>query len=404
MAVSGTTGGIARWSHAFVASSAVYLVAWRLAVLLGAPEQTTVLLAVLGFVCHVAFGMGYLLIPSYFGRVLETPRTPPIHLALAVPGAALLSLAPLPDVPSAAAPIGALVWALGVAVFLGSLAWTIRDDPFGSETGTAAVRDAHRWTDGYANRFVPVALAYLGVGTYASLARSIPLLGLTDVALPRIAHLLAAGFAALLVLSLGTRLAPRFLGVPAPRPLVAIVLPAGAVGPALIAMGLGGAGPVFEAGALAEATAICGFAATYAFLFSRSDRRRVGLWGVLFGVVAGVFGVVVGLSFAFSSITPAGVRAHRALVLSGFLGLSVVGFVFQFFPPSAGRVRWAGDRTAFAAIGLLALGLSCSVGGFLAGIPAAARIGSLCSLVGAVVYAALLVAVLSGVGPRRAGE
>lgn len=111
---------------------------------------------------------------------------------------------------------------------MGALLWTIRGNLTGHDTGTGNDRAAFRRTDRYANAAIPAALAYLAVGSYEVLARVSALPGLTDGYFPRITHLLAAG-AALLVFALGVRLAPRFLDVPAPAPLVAVVLPAGAV-------------------------------------------------------------------------------------------------------------------------------------------------------------------------------
>lgn len=72
--------GPSRWSRRFVVLGTGYLVLWRFGSLLGVPRRTAVVLALFGFVFHVVFGMGYLLIPSYFERVLAAEWPPPVHL------------------------------------------------------------------------------------------------------------------------------------------------------------------------------------------------------------------------------------------------------------------------------------------------------------------------------------
>ncbi len=80
--------------------------------------------------------------------------------------------------------------------------------------------------------------------------------------------------------------------------------------------------------------------------------------------------------------------------LLGFLGLTIVGVTYQFYPPAAGRFPGADDRTAVAAAGLLAVGLAVEVAGLLGGPGALVVAGRALALVGAVAYAALLVGLL----------
>jgi hypothetical protein len=348
----------------------------------------------------MVFGMGYLLIPSYFERVLVAEWSPAIHLGLTGLGTGLLALASFRAVPPVIELVGASAWCLGVVLFLGTLLWTIRGNLTGRDTGTSSDRAAFRGADRYANTFIPVALAYLAIGSYEILARVSGFPGVTDGYFPRISHLIAAGFAALLVFALGVRLAPRFLGVAAPKSLVGIVLPAGALGPALIAFGLGN-GVGFVIGALAEATAVLGFAALYVILFVQSDRRRIGLFGVLAGVVSGVVGVSLGLSFAFGSVTAALIYAHLQLNLLGFLGLVIVGFALQFFPPSSGRFRGASDRTALFVILVLTSGLFVTVVGSILTFPQVVTLGNAVTLVGTLGYGYLIVRLMVDIGKRQ---
>lgn len=393
------SAGSSRWSRRFVVFSAISLVLWRLGALAGVPRRTEVVLALLGFVLHMVFGMGYLLIPSYFERVLDAKWPPAVQLGLTGVGTGLLVLASLPVGPPLIERLGATAWFLGVIVFLGTILWTIRDNLAGRETGTGAGKEDLEWVDRYANPFMVIALGYVLVGSYELLAHISPLPGITDGYVPRASHLLAAGGAALLVFTLGVRIAPRFLGVPAQKELVVVVLPAGALGPALLADGLGN-GPVFIGGAIAEATAMVGFAGAYGLMFARSDRRTVGLVGVLTGVACGIAGVSLGLSFAFGAVTTDLVTAHLQLNLLGFLGLCIIGFAMQFFPPTVGQFRGATETTVWLVIAALFGGLVSIVVGTLGEVTVLVTAGNVLALTGAVVYGYLISRLMITVGSR----
>lgn len=363
--------------------SAWFLVAASIARLAGANRRTFVTLALFGFVFHVVFGKAYLLVPSYFERVLATERTPAVHFALSVSGTLALAVGSRGEL-GVLSVLGGAAWAAGVALFLGSLAWTLRDNPTGRATGTGSARASERFDsfDRYANAFVPVSLAYLALGSYAVLARVTGLPTFLDSYPPRATHLLAAGSAALLLFALGSRLVPRFLGGDAP-PSFTVVLPAGALGPVLIGTSLG-SGWLFRLGAALEAIALFGFAAGFVQLFRDSKqvriegeppRRRVGEYAILAGVTSGALAAVVGVWFAFVGYSPALLAVHRRLALSGFLGLCIVGFAYQFYPPRMGGFRGASDRGAIVTIALLAGGLAVECAGLLVGHPAVETVG-----------------------------
>lgn len=290
------------------------------------------------------------------------------------------------------ATIGVILWSLGVSVFLGTLLWTIRGHFTGRETATGEANADRRSVDRLANGFVPVAFLYLLVGTYETLALYTGLPLLLDGYLPRMTHLLAAGTAGLLIFALGFRLLPRFMVATPPRPLVALVLPAGALGPAVLAAYLGTA-RWMQVGALVEALAVIGFAAGTGVLFVRSDRRRVGFFGILAGATNGVIAVAVGLSFAFGRVSPALVYAHLRLNLLGFLGLTIIGIAYQFYPPAVGTLPGASDRAALTSILCVGSGLLIQVIGFIGQLPPVITLGELVALAGVLLYAYLLVAV-----------
>ncbi|MFC7079622.1 hypothetical protein [Halorussus caseinilyticus] len=389
-----SAGGVTRWSRRFVAASALFLVAWQVAALAGANGHVRVTLAVHGFVLHAVFGKAYSLVPSYFDRSLALERAPAVHFPFTAVGAVGLAAAPFAGVPDALGPVGAVLWAAGVAVFVAALAWTLRDDPTGRETGTSDANADRRPVDRFANAFVPVVLAYLLAGSYATLSLHLRVPGFESLGFARTAHLLAAGTAALLVFAVGFRLFPRFLVASPPRSLVAVVLPAGAVGPAVLSWGLY-RGAWFRAGAVLEATAVVGFAAAYAALFVRSERRRVGFYAVLAGVASGVLGVLVGLHFAFSGTGFELVETHFRLNVLGFLGLTIVGATYQFYPPTVGTFPGASDRTALASVALAGVGLLAELAGSLVASQTAILAGRASALVGACLFAGLVLGVFA---------
>jgi hypothetical protein len=381
-----------RWSRVTVAVGVCALVVWQLAAVVGVPQRTAVALGLYGFVLHVVFGKAYALVPSYFDRDLAVRRAPLLSLPFTAVGAVGLAVAPFGWAPSLAGPTGAAAWAIGVTVVVATLAWTVRDNPTGSETGTGEHNADRQPLDRLANAFVPVVGLYLLVGTWATGAAALGLPGPLDGYPPRATHLLAAGGAALLVFAVGFRLLPRFLVASVPRPLPWVVLPGGAIGPALLAVGLP-AGPVFRAGALMEATAVIGFALAYAALLRATDRGRVGFYGPALGSLAGVAGVALGLWFAFAARSPSLVATHLRLNLLGLLGLTIAGVTFQFYPPTVGRFPGASDRTALVALGLLAGGLAVELAGTITATDAGVATGRGLAVVGAVCYAYLVLGV-----------
>lgn len=389
MAPPGLTARVHRSLHVALA----FLLAWQVAALAGAPRGVTVALGLLGFVFHVVFAKAYTLVPAYFARELALPRAPTVQLPLTALGAAGVAGGAAGWLPSTVTAAGGLAWLVGVLVFVGALGWTIRDNPTGAETGTSESNEARRGVDRFANAFVPIVVAYLLVGSYELAATSTALPTVLDGYPPRASHLLAAGSATLLVFAVGFRLLPRFLVAHPPRPLVAVVLPAGALGPVLLAVHLP-AGPLFVLGALLEAAAVCGFAIAYGWLFWTSDRRRVGFYPVLGGVLAGVAAALAGLHMAMAGPAPGLVQAHARLNLLGFLGLTVVGVSYQFYPPAAGRFPGSSDRTALAVAALVAAGLAIEVAGLLGGVGVVVAAGRALALVGAVGYAILLTGLL----------
>ncbi len=374
---------VSRW---FVTASALFFVGLHAAMAVAAPRRVVVTLGLYGFVLHVLFGKAYALVPSYFNRDLAWDRGPAVQFPLSVLGTAGLALAPLG--PPWLQPVGTTLWAGGVAVFLGTLGWTIRDNVTGAATGTGGPNAHREPVDRTANVAVPIALGYLALAAGGALATTA---GFESMLPQQLSHLLAAGTAALFVFGVGFRLFPRFLVAEAPRPVVTVVIVAGAVGPALLGFGLFDR-RLLLIGGIMEAIAVVGFALSYIGLFLRSERRRVGFYVVLVAVVAGVVGIGLGLTIAATGRSPALVSAHYRAMLAGFLGLTVVGAAFQFYPPAVGVWPYTNDRTALVTIGLLGGGLGVQLLGLIGRFGWIISVGTAAGALGALLYTYLLLA------------
>jgi hypothetical protein len=379
---------VSRGARRFLLAGLVFLVAWQTAALAGAPRGVGVVLGLHGFVLHTLAGKANSLVPSYFDRDLAFPRSPSLTLPATALGVAGMAAAEWVRLPELVTLVAATFWSLGFLAVLATLFWTVRGNLTGAETGTGGHNADRRAVDRVANAFVVVALAYLVAGADVTLAVE---LGLPTpvVYSPATSHLLAVGGATLLLFAVGFRVLPRFLVAHPPRPLVGVVLPAAAIGPVLIATGLP-AGSRLRWGGVVEAVAVVGFALALAVTMFRSDRWRVGFAGVTSGVALGVVGVGLGLVFAFAAATSGLVRAHLRVNLLGFLGLSIVGVTYQFYPPSVSTRRWVFDRTGLVAIGLVAVGLLLEVVGAVTGPQTGVMVGRVATLAGAWLHAAVI--------------
>jgi hypothetical protein len=390
--MSDASATVTRGARAMQAAAVCWLVVWQVAAVAGLGRRVGVALGLFGFVFTFAFGKAYSLVPSYFDRKLVLPLAPLFHAPLAVVGVAGLSLGRTEYAPQVVADAGAVCWGAGAFVFLAAMARTVRDNPLGRETGTGDHNARRRRVD-------RAAFAYVLAGTYETVAMAVDglplLLGRGTAAT---SHLLAAGGAALLLFAVGARLLPRFLVAHPPYPLVVGVLAAGTLGPVVLARSLY-VDPWFAVGAVLEAAAVVGFAATYGLLWYRSDRDRVAFVGVGLAMLAGVAGVSFGLHFATAGVDAALVPAHYRLTLLGFLGLSIVGVAYQFYPPTVGTFPGAGERTAWVSYLGFAGGLAVEVAGVVAdasGIAVGSEValaGRALALGGALAFAWLLLGV-----------
>jgi len=394
------TATISRGARALVLAGAGFFVAAAWAALQTEPRATVVALALYGFVFHTLFGKAYSLLPSYFDRDLAFAYAPRVQVPLSVLGAAGLALPPdspvAEAIPLDTASAGAALWAAGAGVFLLTIAATVRDNPTGADTGTSPSKPERARMDRAANFVMPVALAYLAVGSYELAARELDAPTLLDVGHAG-THVLAVGTASLLVFAVGARLLPRLLRADAPDALAGAVLAGGTVGPLLLVGHLeGGVAGAPETGLLHGAIvlltiAVVGHAGFVGLLLARAPAPRHAAYGVLAGSIGGVATVGAGAAIALE-YEPMLVLVHPRLGLLGFLGLTIVGVAFHFYPPSiAGEY---GDYAADGVIVLVAAGLALELGAILAadGLPEETVLDVARGLVllGAMGYAGLL--------------
>jgi hypothetical protein len=387
-------GGVSRWTRYFAVASAVSMVFLQVALLLEAPRRAVTIIGLFGAVLPMVFGMAYLLLPSYVGRTLSWRRLAGVHFAAAYVGAGILATDALVGLSSTVVVVGAGVWSLGVAVFVGTLARTVVP---------AVVADPHvvlrsegrpQRSSRLATLAIPVALGYLVVGTVALLSTFTDLPDLVGATAPAVVHYYGAGFVALLIFALGLRLLTGFFHVAPPRVLAWPVLLAGSVAPALLAATVWG-GPWFRIGAGLEVVAVLGYLAIVGVVAVRTDRRRVGLYGVVLGGIGGAVAVGAAALFAVDVGYPVLVAVHVPLVLDGFLLTTIVGYAYLFFPVTNGQFRGANERTALAT--MLALASGVGIGAFGTGFaaPEVRTSGFVLTLFGTLGYAYLLVRRLS---------
>lgn len=366
------SGAVGRWTRAFTVASGLSYVLLGILVAVDAGRVALAVVGLFGFVLPMVFGMAYVLLPPYVGRTFRPAWIPGLHFAATAVGGLGLGWWAVLDGPWVVGRAGVVAWSFGVALFVGGLARVVipavRDDP----AGVLRLGDRPQRSTRLATVLLPVGLAALLSGTgWLLVAATSPVA--VRLALPGVVHATGAGFAALLVFALGARLLRGFFHVDPPRWLAWLVLLPGAVGPLLLAATPAGSGP-FVVGGILEAAAMVAYLALVALVAVRTDTRRVGIVGVLLGAVAGVVAAVVALVSVLGPATWL-LDLHAVLVLAGFFGLTIVGYAFQFFPVTTGRVPGATRRGALAVFGLLAGGLAGHTAGVLAARPLVAAAG-----------------------------
>lgn len=103
----------------------------------------------------------------------------------------------------------------------------------------------------------------------------------------------------------------------------------------------------------------------------------MGFYAVLAGAASGVVAIGLRLWFAFNRQSSSLALAHLRLNLLGFLGLTIIGIAYQFYPPAVGAFPGASNRTALVSIASLASGLVAQVVGLGGDIPLLTTLGGI---------------------------
>lgn len=237
---------------------------------------------------------------------------------------------------------------------------------------------------------IPVGVGYLIAGTVVLLSTEfdfpMPLSGTFSM----VVHFYAAGFVALLIFALGIQLLTGFFRVVPPEPLTYLLLFCGGIAPGVLATTFYHP-PWFIAGAGLEFIAMMAYGSLVAVVVARTERQRVGLYGIGLGALGGVvsvgvaFGTVTGL-FEFRTI-----GVHVIGVLNGFLLLTIIGYAYQFFPVTNGQFRGATKRSGQTTVLLLGIGTVFQALGIVSGVSWLQPTGVTLALFGTTGYAYLMV-------------
>lgn len=397
--MTGESPGLQRWTRRFTVASAGALVLSLLTAPVLADRSVGVLVCVFGFVCPMIFGMAYLLLPPYAGRTLVDYRIPGVHFVLAYLGAALIVAGWTTGGTELVYTAGTVLWAGGVAVFVGSLVATVGPVVLDRPAVMLQGGDRPQRSSRLATAAIPVAVGYLVVGTGTLLATGF-LFESNLATVPRVVHYYLAGFGTLLVFALGARLLTGFFHVTPPRPLVWTVLVTGALAPAALGAGLW-VQPWFQVGGLLMGVAMAGYLLAVALVTVRTDRPRPGLYGIAVGAVAGALAVAAAMPLALGAGWATLLALHRVFVLAGFFPLTIVGYAYQFFPPTdSRRVVTRIDETTLT-LALLGVGVFLRGLGVVAGAPDVRYLGVGSAVLGAAGYAFLMARRFWLSGPPR---
>lgn len=303
----------------------------------------------------MVFGMAYLLVPSYVGRTLSTKRLPGIHLVVAYTGTGLLLGHALFGFNRFVEISGTVLWSIGIAIFVGTLLWTVVPTSMTSQQTIRQSAFQLRRTEHMAMMAIPIAVGYLIAGTVILLSKVLGVPIPLDPSFPMVVHLYATGFVSLLIFALGVRLMSGFFGVTPPKSLVYLILLCGGVAPGVLSANFYQLS-WFLLGAALEFIPMMAYGLLVAIVVCRTDQYRVGLYGIALGALAGVVsvGVAFGAVIGFTEFLT--ISTHIVGVLDGFLFLTIIGYAYQFFPITNGQFWGATERFARTSILLLGIG------------------------------------------------
>jgi len=238
---------------------------------------------------------------------------------------------------------GVILWSTGVAIFTGALLQTILPEMIANPERIRPSEARPQRSTNLAMLAILVALGYLIIGTIALLSTVNGFLNPFNPTFPMIVHFYGTGFVALLIFALGIRLLTGFFHVTPPKLLSWLVLVCGSVAPGILAFNFYQP-PWFTIGASLEFIAITAYASLVAIVIYRTDRHRVGLYGIGFGALGGVVSIGIALGNVIGITSDLNIASHVIVVLNGFLILTIIGYAYQFFPVTNGQFRGVTER------------------------------------------------------------
>jgi hypothetical protein len=308
-----------------------------------------------GAVLPMVFGMAYLLLPSYVGRTLTTQWLPGVHFIATYAGVGLLLGYELFGYRSSFLVSGVILWSTGVAIFIGALLQTILPAMIANPGRIRPSEDRPQRSTKLAMLAIPIALGYLIIGTIALLSTVGGFLNPFNPTFPMIVHFYGTGFVALLIFALGIRLLTGFFHVTPPKSLSWLVLFCGSVAPSILAFNFYQP-PWFTIGAGLEFIAITAYASLVGIVAYRTDRHRVGLYGIGLGALGGVVSIGIALANVTGITSDLNIAFHVIVVLNGFLILTIIGYAYQFFPVTNRQFWGATERAGLTTIVVLGAG------------------------------------------------
>lgn len=388
-------------SRRFLLAAPAHLVAWGL-VAAAAPAllawDAGLWLLMTGFVGETILGFLLHLAPGLLGRPIGAARghtgTFVVAEAAVLAGTWGLSAAAPAGAATGLELAGAVLWLVAASMLVASVRGTPTPRPTapGRELGPAP-RPADRAVEPLLVASLTWLLAAAGLWGLAAVEPG-PGLGWFVAGV----HLFLVGHAATLVFAVGLRLLPRALGTDPPEALVRGLVPAAALGPGALALGMLGTSlwgiRAVALFALPEAFAGAAFGLAVVLVALRARTPKPTRGAFVVSTAALAVGGLAGLAMA-AGPDLGGLTFHADVMLLGFLGTMIVAMVASMLAP----FQRVGHRWTVVALAAQTALLAAGVAGLAAAPEAAPAWGNLSRAAGGVSVAVVGALWIAGVVP-----
>lgn len=354
---------IAMAAFAFFFASAVHLAVRGVSV---HELQLAFPLYALGGFSGLIFGTSRLLIAGMAGRDMAGGR--PGALLTAIPAAlGAVGLYFSQESSASLAAASASLWAMGAMSHVVITLVTVRRPavrpPIRDPTATPGSRAPARVLDA-------ASLAYT---TFA--AALLPLAYLGHVTRAGAVHAVLVGFVITTIMSVATRILPRFTRARIPTSLLVALTPFALVGPALMTFGLDRWRVLLPYGAVTEGVALLLFALAVAWTLLRADRFRLPNASYGAALLAIGVGGLLALDYATTGRQPSQLATHGLLNVFGFVGMFVIAASSDMYAPALAAGAAPAERHALLASLGTSIGLLLAALGTGFDAPLVARVG-----------------------------